>query len=138
MAYVPKAIGEPHPEGNEYWRRYHMVLMNHDRDLTVRDDEREIGASLAQCFECHTVNDAAGTPVTYQDERHFCRACHEFTAVRVDCFMCHRSTPDGVDESPGHAGLAPQEPLFAADIQGVIAYLQQHGIESPEPAEAGQ
>ena len=57
---VPRATGAPHPEGNEYWRRNHMDLMRHDRDLTLRAGQREIGASLKGCFECHAATDDAG------------------------------------------------------------------------------
>lgn len=100
---VPKATGEPHPEGNEFWRRNHMELMRHDRDQTVYLGDREIGASLSACFECHAATDDAGAVVTYESEQHFCRACHDYAAVKVDCFMCHRSTPEGVDEGNLHA-----------------------------------
>jgi predicted CXXCH cytochrome family protein len=100
---IPKASGEPHPEGNDYMRRWHMTMMRHDRDLTMYQGDREVNASLGQCFECHSVKDEAGQFVTVQDERHFCRTCHDYAAVRVDCFDCHRSTPEGYDEPALHA-----------------------------------
>ena len=100
---IPKATGEPHPEGNEYMRKWHMTMMRHDRDLTMYDGEREVNASLGECFDCHTVKDQAGVPVTAADDRHFCRVCHDFTAVRVDCFDCHRSTPGDFQEPDLHA-----------------------------------
>jgi len=131
---IPVATGEPHAEGNEYWRRNHMNLMKHDRDLTVRDGDRQIEASLKGCFDCHTAKDDAGQVVTYQSEKHFCRACHEYVAVKVDCFMCHRSTPDGVDEHELQAVILPQKPLKDADIQGIVAYLKQ-GDAKPAEAE---
>lgn len=101
---IPKATGAPHPEGNDFWRRNHMSLMKHDRDLTMHEGDRDIQASLKECFDCHTVV-ADGKPVTYQDERHFCRSCHDYAAVKVDCFSCHRSTPSGFDEPPLHAAM---------------------------------
>ena len=100
---IPKATGEPHPEGNDYMRRWHMTMMKHDRDVTMYEGVRPVGASLAQCFDCHTVKDEQGTPVTYEDERHFCRTCHDYAAVKVDCFDCHRSTPEGFEEPALHA-----------------------------------
>ena len=124
---VPKATGHPHPEGNDYMRRYHMEMMKHDRDLTMYDGVRPVNASLAQCFDCHTVQDAAGIPVTVKDERHFCRVCHDFTAVRMDCFDCHRSTPDGFEEPPLHASrdLETMTPDFGSDdVQVLQAYLE--------------
>ena len=132
---IPVATGEPHAEGNEYWRRNHMNLMKHDRDLTLRDGNREIEASLKGCFDCHAAKDEAGQVVTYQSEQHFCRACHDYVAVKVDCFMCHRSTPDGVDEHAIQAAILPKGPLDPADIQGVIAYLNQ---TDAKPSEAGE
>jgi len=95
---VPKGTGEAHPEGNAYWRRQHMEMMLHDRDRTVYDGDRDVTASLSGCFDCHAVKDEAGQPVVYQDKRHFCRTCHDYAAVKVDCFMCHRSTPEGFAE----------------------------------------
>jgi len=100
---IPKATGKAHPEGNAHMRRFHMNMMKHDRDLTVYDGDRAVTASLGECFDCHTVQDEAGIPVTAADERHFCRVCHDFTAVQVDCFDCHRSTPDDFAEPELHA-----------------------------------
>jgi hypothetical protein len=120
---LPEATGEPHPEGNEYMRKYHMELMKHDRDITMRDGVRDIDASLKECFDCHTVTDErTGDPVTYKDERHFCRTCHDFVAVKVDCFMCHRSTPEGFDEpQPLHARLL--ELTNVAEVAQVEQYI---------------
>ena len=123
---VPMATGDPHPEGNENMRKFHMELMKHDRDMTLRDGERDIGASLKECFECHTVKDEeTGDPVTYEDERHFCRTCHDFVAVKVDCFMCHRSTPEGFEEpSPLHARILDlSKPSNLAQVETYIASL---------------
>lgn len=112
-----------------------MDLMRHDRDLTVRDGDRKIGASLTGCFDCHAATDDAGQIVTYQSEQHFCRSCHDYVAVKVDCFMCHRSTPDGVDEHAVQAAMAPQLPVASGDVQSVVAYLKRNRAGS---AEAGQ
>lgn len=120
---IPKASGAPHPEGNEFWRMKHMDLMLHDRDLTVRDGNRQIAASLKQCFDCHTTTDTGGNVVTYKSEKHFCRVCHDYVAVKVDCFMCHRSTPDGVDEKALNAAVLPMA-RPKADINRLAAYLE--------------
>lgn len=124
---IPAATGTPHPEGNEYWRRNHMTLMRHDRDLTVREGDRGVEASLKGCFNCHAATDSAGTIVTYESDKHFCRSCHDFVAVKMDCFMCHRSTPEGVDEDAidgaEHTAILP--PLQGlADIGDLVAYLK--------------
>ena len=125
MPVVPSATGEPHPEGNEYWRKHHMELMKHDRDLTLREGEREeIQASLGACFDCHAVQDAAGAPVTVEDEKHFCRVCHDYAAVKVDCFMCHRSTPD---EDRAHRAMATPD-----EHNSIEAYLARVSEEMSE------
>ena len=123
---VPKATGEPHAEGSLYWRKHHMEMMRHDRDLTLRMGDREIEASLKGCFDCHAVKDDHGQYVTVKSEKHFCRVCHDYAAVKVDCFMCHRSTPDGVDEhaieGDAHAGLMT---LPGGDAGEVAGYLDR-------------
>ncbi len=138
---VPKGTGASHPEGNEYWRRNHMELMQHDRDLTMREGEREIGASLKGCFECHSATGAGGAVVTYESPEHFCRVCHDYVAVRIDCFMCHRSTPDGVDERANHArALTPD--YGTGGGAAIIAYLERIDKAGEAPpgtvVEAGQ
>ncbi|SDJ25748.1 hypothetical protein [Aliiruegeria lutimaris] len=117
---IPKATGDPHPEGNRVMRRRHMEMMRHDRDMTMHDGEREIDASISECFECHSVKDEAGGYVTYESEKHFCRACHDFVAVKVDCFMCHRSTPEGFEEPALHAMGSSAE----QDIDLARTYLE--------------
>ena len=91
---VPKAVGAPHPEGNEFWRINHMDLLQHDRDETMHLGNREIDASLKECVACHAVDDAQGEPVGFDSEKHICRTCHDFAAVKIDCFSCHQSKPD--------------------------------------------
>lgn len=125
---IPKATGEPHPEGNEYWRKNHMALLRHDRDLTLREGEREdIQASLQTCFDCHAVKDEAGAAVPVTDERHFCRVCHDYAAVKPDCFACHRSTPS--DNVENRQMATPDEP------SSIDAYLER--LKASE-AEASQ
>ncbi len=123
---IPKATGDSHPEGNTYMRRWHMEMMKHDRDVTVYQGVRPVGASLDGCFDCHTVRDDAGLPVTAADERHFCRTCHDYAAVKVDCFDCHRSTPADFEEPRAHASLSwtfeyPQNDQ--SEYKAVQAYL---------------
>ena len=116
MPVVPKASGDAHPV-EENWRKNHMEYMKHDRDMALREGETEIGASLGQCFDCHAVKDEAGDYVTYEEsEKHFCRACHDYAAVKVDCFMCHRSTPSQTD----HAAVGTED-----DQSSISAYLER-------------
>jgi len=127
---VPPATGEPHP-ASENWRANHMVYLKHDRNLTLREgvrdlspEDHEIRASLGECFDCHAVKDEAGTPVTVEDERHFCRVCHDYAAVTVDCFMCHRSTP--ADNTAYRTMATADDP---ASIEAYLARLAQEMSE---------
>jgi [DsrC]-trisulfide reductase subunit J len=136
---VPKATGEPHPEGNEFWRKNHANLLAHDRDLTVRDGDRNIRASLKSCIACHaTAVDDQGTVLTADSPSYFCSVCHQYVAVKITCFVCHRSTPDGVDEYKAQAALLPNEPLGEADMQGILAYLNKPAPDKTNLAEVGE
>ncbi|OIP83418.1 MAG: hypothetical protein AUK37_07410 [Rhodobacterales bacterium CG2_30_65_12] len=123
---VPAAVGDPHPEGNDYWRVHHMDMLRHDRDLTMREgvrdlapDDLAIQASIGECFTCHAVKDEAGSFVSFDDERHFCRACHDYAAVTIDCFTCHRSTP------PNESGLALRTMAKPDEANSIDAYLSR-------------
>jgi hypothetical protein len=114
---VPKSTGTPHPEGNLYMRINHMNLMQHDRDQTMRLGERDISNSLKGCVDCHAVNGDDGQPVSAKNEKHFCRVCHDFAAVKVDCFQCHNSKPQITTE----AMLKPD----VADENDIAVYLKE-------------
>lgn len=78
-------------------RRQHKALLYEERTRAVRHGVRNPEASLTRCVACHAIHDEAGQPVSYEDERHFCRACHMQVAIAPDCFSCHRSTPMAPD-----------------------------------------
>lgn len=114
---IPKASGKPHPEGNTFMRINHMKLMIHDRDDTMRLGDRQIEYSLKACVECHAVAGDDGQPVSYESDKHFCRTCHDYVAVKVDCFECHNSKPEGAS----HAMLDRKLP----DSTEIAAYLKE-------------
>ncbi len=131
---VPKATGEPHPEGNEFWRKNHPLLLLQDRDLALRAGERDIQASIASCVVCHAVkDDVTGQPVPYEDERNFCRVCHDYVAVRIDCFVCHRSTPP--EDLFNQAMATPDEP---SSIAAYLARLEAQQAEEAQQTGEGQ
>lgn len=76
-------------------RRYHMEMIKHQRDTTVRHGIRSTRHSLTACIECHVSTGHDGRPVAVNAEHQFCQACHAFAAVKVDCFGCHASVPKG-------------------------------------------
>lgn len=114
---IPKGKNDPHVEGNLYMRINHMNLMRHDRDQTMRLGDREISYSLEACVDCHAVNGDDGEPVSIKSEKHFCRVCHDFVAVKVDCFQCHNSKPQITTE----AMLKPD----VADANDIATYLKE-------------
>ncbi|MDH5731248.1 MAG: Hdr-like menaquinol oxidoreductase cytochrome c subunit [Gammaproteobacteria bacterium] len=92
---IPKAVkGEQCVEETAFMRRNHMDLLDHQRDGTLRQGIRTKKHSLNGCLSCHVVKDSNNQAVTFQSEKHFCRSCHEYAAVKIDCFGCHKSTPD--------------------------------------------
>lgn len=123
---VPAATGDPHPEGSEYWRIHHMQMLKHDRKLTMREgvrdlapDDMAINASIGECFDCHAVKDEAGDFVSFEDDRHFCRVCHDYAAVTIDCFTCHRSTPANESAIAYRTMATPEDP------SSIAAYLSR-------------
>ena len=89
----PAGKGEQCVAPIEMMRRDHPSLLSHQRDDTVRAGIRGRRFSLKECIACHAVAGADGKAVTYDSPKHFCRVCHEYTAVRIDCFECHASKP---------------------------------------------
>jgi predicted CXXCH cytochrome family protein len=81
----------------EFMRRNHMEMLKHKRDLTVHEGNRLPEFSLNECIACHAVKGDDGKNVTVADSRHFCRSCHDYAAVKVDCFQCHASRPESGD-----------------------------------------
>ena len=77
----------------DFMRRNHMTMLDHQRDDTVHEGLRAKRFSLKECISCHAVNGSDGVPVTVDDPKHFCRSCHDYAAVQIDCFQCHASRP---------------------------------------------
>ncbi len=71
-------------------RRNHPDMLRHQRDLTVRAGVRGSRVSLNACIDCHA-NRTNGSVLGSREN--FCQTCHEFVAVRLDCFECHQATP---------------------------------------------
>ena len=105
MPNPPKAIGGQCDLDPKEMRRTHMNLLDHKRDQTMHDGIRTKKFSLKNCIACHAVKDESNKFVTVKDERHFCRSCHDYVAVRIDCFDCHASRPgDTMDKAAKASG----------------------------------
>lgn len=88
---IPKGQGEQCVADTDFMRRNHMDLLKHQRDETMLQGIRSEPYSLKECVACHAVNGADGVPVTATSPKHFCRSCHDYAAVKIDCFECHAS-----------------------------------------------
>ena len=91
---IPKGQGEACVEDTDFMRRNHMSLLMHQRDDTMRKGIRSEQHSLKECLDCHAVPGSDTIPVTVEDPKHFCRSCHDYAAVKIDCFQCHASRPE--------------------------------------------
>lgn len=74
-------------------RRYHMDYLKHERIAVVQQGVRGSKYSIAECVDCHAGRDAAGKAVPVNAEGQFCQNCHNYTAVHIECFQCHRKVP---------------------------------------------
>lgn len=90
---IPKGKGDRCVEDTEFMRSNHMELLLHQRDETMHRGIRAKKHSLKECINCHTVTDDNNQPVSAANPKHFCRVCHDYASVTVDCFGCHASKP---------------------------------------------
>lgn len=121
MPQPPKGQGERCVADTDFMRRNHMTMLKHQRDDTVHQGLRKPAFSLAGCIGCHAVSGTDGKAVSFAAPQHFCRSCHTYAAVQVDCFECHASRP----ETSGKAAAAP------ADEQQTAALA--HYLRSKQP-----
>jgi predicted CXXCH cytochrome family protein len=120
-----KGKGESCVAPVEWMRRNHMTALMLQRDKTVHDGERGAKFSLKGCVECHAVKGEDGRAVSVSDPRHFCRSCHDYAAVHIDCFECHASQPGEPEKgTPGKAAAKP--PGAAADLAALERYIKSH------------
>ena len=75
-------------------RRNHMDYLKHERVDVVHKGIRGSDFTLKQCVNCHASKDGQGHPVPVNANKQFCDACHEYAAVNIACFQCHRKVPE--------------------------------------------
>ncbi|MGO9007495.1 MAG: hypothetical protein ACLQIQ_12480 [Beijerinckiaceae bacterium] len=93
MPHPPRGKGEHCVADTAFMRRNHMNMLLHHRTEEVRLGVRTEQYDLNRCVSCHAVLGTDGKPVTYANSKHFCRSCHDYAAVSLDCFECHASRP---------------------------------------------
>ncbi|HEW98257.1 MAG TPA: sulfur reduction protein DsrJ [Beggiatoa sp.] len=90
-AKEPFSAEQPCVEPIDDIRRNHGHYLKHHRDDTVHSGVRTTKHSLEACINCHVTKDAAGNYPSIKTGEHFCRSCHIYAAVTIDCFQCHAS-----------------------------------------------
>lgn len=115
----PKGKGDKCVADTDVMRRNHMTMLDHKRDDTVHDGIRTKQFSLKECIACHAVNGPDALPVTSKNPKHFCRVCHDYAAVKIDCFECHASRPE--------ADTAADLPGRDQDRSALASYLKEWG-----------
>jgi predicted CXXCH cytochrome family protein len=126
-SWLPKPArgqGEKCVADTDWMRRNHMTVLMHQRDGTVHDGIRTKRFSLKGCIECHAVNGADGKPVTVASPIHFCRACHDYAAVRMDCFECHASRPEAKATTTGRSAPGRSPGTDAAVLAQYLRSLE--------------
>jgi len=73
-----------------FMRRNHMELLKHQRDDTLRGGIRTGKYSLKACIACHASQTSQSVTA---EPGNFCQSCHNYAAVRIDCFECHANKP---------------------------------------------
>lgn len=113
----------------EEMRRNHMQKILHQRDKTLRHGVRSKQFSLAECVNCHVTPKKDGTYANFGEDEHFCSNCHNYAAVTVDCFECHRDKPENKNfrhslinkTSPHHKDIAfSQQKTLTKDTLDVL------------------
>ena len=120
MPTIPKGKGDRCVRDTDFMRRYHMTMLKHQRDETVHEGVRGGDFSIKACVTCHAVNGADGQPVSYADPKHFCRSCHSYASVSIDCFECHASKPAAAQKG-AQAGTSADD----RDLAALNDYLRE-------------
>ncbi len=128
---IPPAKGDQCVADTALMRTDHMDLLNHQRDDTVIDGIRNQPFSLVGCVDCHAQTTADGTPIRIDAEGQFCQSCHQYAAVKIDCFSCHAAIPDQASEQAANQGAGNSAYQTTADAAA------RHAVP-PEPLLAGR
>ena len=112
------AKGDACVEPAEIMRREHMDFLEVERDRTMYLGIRDGKYSLTGCIECHATPDPEDPEV--RTVEFFCDECHNYAAVRTDCWSCHN--PRLVEETPGNAARLPGH----SDAETLIGQLKDH------------
>ncbi len=111
-------------------RRLHGEYLTHQRDETLRKGIRGKKYSLRQCIACHATTSPDVKNGTVRTIQPFCKKCHDYAAVAIDCFACHTGTAE--DDVKVKTGSAyPQIPAhgkrkpWSKDPPSTVALLDK-------------
>jgi len=91
---IPAPVkGERCVEDTEVMRKNHMKFLLKHRDETLREGIRTKQYSLKECIECHVPPKEDAQAAGRSEEDHFCKNCHAYAGVTIDCFECHATRP---------------------------------------------
>ena len=134
----PKASGAPTPviqkavkgeqcvEPNDFMRRNHMKVLDGHRDKTVIEGIRTKKYSLKECINCHA-SETTGSVAAAKDD--FCVSCHSYAAVKIDCFDCHSTKPQGsAAMHPLNAETAHYKHKLAAQATSKVSAEEMAGV----------
>ncbi|MDA8129344.1 MAG: hypothetical protein M0Z73_11695 [Betaproteobacteria bacterium] len=118
--------GEHCVEPNDFMRRNHMKVLLHHRDETVIEGIRTKKYSLKECINCHA-SEKTGSVAASKDD--FCVSCHSYAAVKIDCFDCHSTKPQGsMAMHPLNAETAHYAHKLAAQAGRPVSTEEMAGI----------
>ncbi|MFZ3042972.1 MAG: hypothetical protein WA108_14495 [Thiobacillus sp.] len=124
---IQKAVkGEQCVEDTDFMRRNHMELLKHHRDEAVIEGIRTKKYSLKECISCHT-SETTGSVAAAKDD--FCVSCHSYAAVKIDCFDCHSTKPQGsMAMHPLNAETAHYKHTLAAQATSKVSVEEMAGV----------
>jgi len=94
--YIPPPVkGKQCVEDTEVMRKNHMKYLLKHRDETLREGIRTKKYSLKECIACHVPPEEDAKAAGRSEEDHFCKNCHAYAGVKIDCFECHATRPQG-------------------------------------------
>lgn len=118
---IQKGEGDKCVEDTEFMRKNHMKVLNHHRDKTVHEGIRTKQHSLKGCIDCHATPNASGQKTVLGKDQ-FCQSCHSYAAVKIDCFQCHSSKPEG------GGAMHPIVPAQSGPGAQTAASLRHHSL----------
>ena len=124
---IEKAVkGEQCVEDTDYMRRNHMKVLDGHRDKTVHEGIRTKKYSLKECINCHA-SETTGSVAASKDD--FCISCHSYASVKIDCFDCHSTKPQGsAAMHPLNAETAHYKHKLAAQATNKISAEEMAGL----------